>query len=276
MISAAVSRAAFPDLERGAREAAMGGASAAAAEDPGAIFRNSALTAELSFPAFSSSWSRPFGLSDLDNGSVAAAYPLSFGVMSAGVTFMGREGYYTETEVLLSFARKFDIGIHGNISPGAACRCSQLNISPVYGSDRTFSIDAGLLWKKSRRFSAGFAARNLTNSRLGLEEEALPRIYTFGVAARPFENVLLATDTAWENTAGFTRLIYRFGQEVLLFRPLILRAGFRTDPAAYSVGAGFLFFSFRVDYAYQFHPVLPGTHMITIHYRPSGFSDTAG
>jgi len=263
LLTGGISQAAFSDLDRSAREAAFGGAATAAADGPAAVFKNPALTTGISSTVLSSSWSRLFGLPDLDNISIAVVHPFDFGTISAGVSRLGRTGCYTESEALLAYAGNIDVGIYGNLSVGAAVRGMEVDISPVYGSDRTFGVDAGLLWKKSRRFRTGFAVRNLNAPVLGIDEEALPQVFTAGIAVRPFETVLLAVDAARERFAGFTRSVLRFGQEVRPHRRLALRAGFRTDPAGYTVGAGFFTSSCRIDYAYLFHPVLPGTHMIS-------------
>jgi hypothetical protein len=56
------------------------------------------------------------------------------------------------------------------------------------------------------------------------------------------------------------------GAEVKVVEMLTLRCGARSEPSSYSFGARFSMFEVMVDYAYNTHAVLGGTHHFGLGY----------
>jgi len=245
----------FERTEMGARASAFGNAYVGLADDVWAIFYNSGGLARIKSYQVSFFYSpQPFGLSELSNGSVAAAAPFNFGSLGFALRKYGFE-LYRELTGTLSYANTFK-GVHLGIN---------INYNSVtiknYGSAGTVGIDAGLIVPVIQNFQWGIFIKNLNSPTIGISKEKLPQSFTTGVAYLPISNFTLLLDM--EKEINFD-LAGRFGFEYWLIDAVALRGGVSDVPTQFSGGVGIRYSLFQVDYAFTTHQELGSTHCFSI------------
>jgi len=241
-----------------ARFQAMGQAGVGLANNPDAIFINCSGLAQLKGLALSAYYTRPFGMKELNFGSLAAIVPTSIGSFATGLASFGNE-IYREQSVILSLSRS----VKQNIYYGFNLHYMKLQISG-YGSDFSFGLDIGFLVRIIPKMRWGFFATNLNRAAMGKTSDNLPQTFGTGIAIFPVEDLTLDLDIFKDSMFP---LEFRCGIEYLLFHQIALRTGFSTEPAQFAAGLGFLFSHFELDYAVTTHPDLGLTHHLSFQLR---------
>jgi len=270
-LAADPARAAFEDLERGARPLALGGAHAALADDSAALFWNPAGMRLLSGGEVVAEVARPFGLRNLDQMACAVVQPTLLGSFGVGVTTLGRSDYYVEKSLRLAFARE----LHDRFLVGASVALLGLDIRPTYGADWGPSIDLGLLYRTTDRIRLGATLRHANGPSIGAIGIEPGRAGRLGIAFDVERGILLAADLAFEE--GFPARLH-VGQELRVHEMLALRAGIAATvgdpesgysrmPMTYSLGFGARVDRVRLDYAFVDHPSLGGTQRLGLVLR---------
>ena len=238
-----------------ARIQAMGQAYVGLANTPGAIFINCSGLAQLNCTAFSAYYTRPFGMKELNYGSLAATFSTSIGTFATGLISFGNE-FYREQSFLVSVNRS----AKHNIFYGFNLHYMKLQISG-YGSDFSFGADFGFLVQLTPKLNWGFFATNLNRATMGRNHDKLPQTFCTGVAIFPVDGLILNLDVFKDSMFP---LEFRCGMEYLLFQRIALRSGFSTEPAQFCAGFGFLFSNFQVDYAVTTHQSLGLSHHLSL------------
>lgn len=241
-----------------ARIQAMGQAYVGLANTPDAIFINCSGLAQVTNTSFSVFYTRPFGMKELNYGSVSAVVPTSFGKFATGLTSFGNE-FYHEQSFILSINRS----ARQNIYYGFNLHYMKLQISG-YGSDFSFGVDLGFLIKMAPKLSWGFFATNLNRATMGRTDDLLPQTFCTGISMFPINDLILNLDIFKDSMFP---LEFRCGIEYLLFHRIALRSGFSTEPAQFCAGFGFLFSRFEVDYAVTTHQNLGLTHHLSLQFQ---------
>jgi hypothetical protein len=268
--------AAFADIGYGARPLGMGGAYAALASDPYALFFNPACLPDVRGWQISTMYAKQFGIIPYTLGSAARGWGnrrgLGLAVLSSG------DEVLRETEVLAAFGFKlagsegllhdFALGItlkarmstFGDNSDGGEMR--------IRGSASGYGLDLGLRWKTAPAWTFGLLLRdaanrlNYTNETRGKRYgESVPAALILGTAYMPRSNLVFALD-AEKALAGDGRDRLMTGMEWRLFKALFLRAGFSQSLGddtnrKWNFGLGLQHFrkdfGIRFDFAYQLH-----------------------
>ncbi len=241
-----------------ARIQAMGQAGVGLANTPDAIFMNCSGLAQLNSIALSAYYTRPFGIKELNFGSLAVIVPTSIGSFATGLISFGNE-LYREQSLILSLSRS----AKQNIFYGLNLHYMKLQIDG-YGSDFSFSSDFGILIKVIPHMSWGFFATNLNRALMGKTNDYLPKTFGTGIAIFPVNDLILNLDIFKDSMFP---LEFRCGIEYLLFHRLALRSGFSTEPAQFCAGLGFQFSHFEVDYGVTTHQDLGLTHHLSFQLR---------
>ncbi len=247
-------RAAFDQFPPGARTGGLGLAFVALADDPTAVVENPAGLAFLARRQFSSFYSRPFGLKELETIFLSAGVPVRSVALGAGVHRFGFRRYHEEM-VFFSLSRKFS----GRFSVGITVFGGRLTI-PGYWDTQVVGINGGDLFRLTSRLTFAGVIKNATHAALARGEN-LPQELSAGAAFKLGKSAILSFQVTKATRFSFS---FRTGVEWTFFKRVILRSGFLTQPARFSAGFGVRFGTFQLDYAYLTHAVLGGTHQFSI------------
>ncbi len=275
------------ELEEGARPLAMGGAFVALAEDEHAIFYNPAALASLKELYFSGLYESRFAR--VNYGTLALALP-NFG---GQLFFLGIPGISERDEraVPLGELPYGQLGLIAGaglwlseapleldlpLAVGLQLKIYRVNTLPE-GSGTTLSLAPSLLWRQERLLLAGIPVQTL---RFGLIASDLlsPGIsygrghyeswgpgLRLGAAATLPDGLSMAFDVEANGTFHLGGEWQLRGLETLGMAELSVRLGLKNlgSLLAPSIGFGLRVNDFRVDYAFAWHPVLPGVHRIS-------------
>jgi hypothetical protein len=139
----------------------------------------------------------------------------------------------------------------------------RVSFSPTYKALSAWAMDVGVGVKFNNKVQLGSVVRNFNQPELLHNSDDIPIIFSSGIAVFPFEKVTLTFDLSYDKR--YKGQLY-FGQEVKLIKNLPLRFGIQTSPSRYAFGVGFNFERFNIDYAYLNHPVLDGSHKISLSF----------
>lgn len=188
----------------------------------------------------------------------------SFGIdyAAAAQTF----GFEMYRETVFTF--NLSVPVHDFLFIGSNTNLNHLFIQD-YGTDLSFSFDAGIRMFLSENFSLGFSATNLTSSSMTLSEDRLPQSFTgsIGYLSGPFNMGL-----EYYKEIGFPSAV-RVAAEYSPVRFLTVRTGTASGTNAFNAGLSLRFSSFEVEYGTMIHRVLGTTHSFGISVR---FGGTAG
>ncbi len=235
----------------GAHARGMGSAFVGLANSPDAIFLNSGGTAQLTSPAFSFFYTRPFGIKELDYLSFSGAFPTKFGTIASGCTIFGNK-LYQEQDIILNFSQSYDQKIFYGIN----LHYMKLQIND-YGSDVSYKIDIGFLSKITSSLNWGFFATNINRAHMGQKKDYVPQSFVTGLSLKPLDDTILNIDIYKELPFPIE---VRAGIEYLLFDRIAVRTGFTTEPSTFNAGLGFNFKNMTCDYAVTTHQDLGLTH----------------
>ncbi|MBK9732772.1 MAG: hypothetical protein IPO83_16075 [Chitinophagaceae bacterium] len=240
----------------GAKTNAMGGAGITLA-DPFSIFNNQAAMAfvkDISVGIFSE---RRFMMSELGYNAGGVILPTKSGVFGVSVSYSGFD-VYNEKKAGLSYARLFSKKISGSI------QFDYLGTSIAeYGNGSTFTFEAGLLVKITDKFSTGAHVFNPVRVNSGFIDEKAPTVLKLGISYEASDKVWLAAE-AKKDIDQAVQLCA--GLEYRVIDALHLRAGFGTNPALYTFGAGINVAQLKIDMAATYHQVLGVSPQLSISY----------
>jgi hypothetical protein len=236
--------------------AGIGGAYSAVVSEPLTIWYNPALTALADGRGgFSLSYRHLFALSDLEEISAAGIRqvrrPLTVGI---GATHLGEPSIYTEFVGLTTIAACPLPGL----SFGVGTRYRRTEFGGGAAAYAGATIDLGAAWRPDTCWVAAAAVREIT----------IDELYGAGDPGTVFDVSLawslppdLTVAGRWSKESDREG---RFGVGQLLHinRRATFLSGLRFDPIRYAVGGRLSHRSLRIDYCYESHPDLGGTHAV--------------
>ena len=262
-------QAIFDDYEPSPRARAMGGAFYSICDDANSIFYNPAglKTAGNSLMlGYTKIFSNDFQV--LNTVALSMELPKSFGSICIGLQSLDVDfqGVNLISEKIYALAHSFSLlkDIHSEINFGYTLNLYHLSINS-FGDQSTFGFNVGALAVLHQRTSIGFAVTNINNPKVGEDNRhELPQKIAMGISYIPYENVVTSVELK-KSMNGVTEI--HAGAEVKVFEILTLRCGVRNNPSSYSAGASFNLYDIIIDYAYNTHSTLSGTHHFGIGYR---------
>lgn len=240
----------------GARTNSMGGAGITLA-DPFSIFNNQAAMAFVKDISAGLFTERRFMLSELGYNASAVTLPTKSGVFGISAVYSGFD-VYNEKKASVAYARLFTENISGGI------QFDYLGTSIAeYGNGTTFTVEAGLLVKITDKLATGVHVFNPVRINSGFADEKVPTVLKLGLSYEAGEKLWLAAE-AKKNIDQ--RAQFCGGLEYRLIDELFLRAGFETNPALYSFGAGINIQQLKIDIATTYHQVLGISPQVSVSY----------
>ncbi|MBN2829781.1 MAG: hypothetical protein JXR56_05630 [Candidatus Cloacimonetes bacterium] len=258
----------FDDYGPSARARALGGAFYSISDDADAVFYN---PSGLEYAhneviiSYTDLWNT--GYNELKNIAVSykmgKAGTIGLGVQMFDVTF---EDVTLQSEQTYSINHAFTLfkDIHSEATIGYGVNIYRLSFDEQ-DTKATFGLNIGAMATLRQRTRLGFSVSNLNNPKIGAEsKDDLPQLMAIGLSYIPYEMVTTSIEMKQE-FGGETS--FMSGLEITPVKALTLRAGVHNKPNVITFGAGINMFNVLVDYAYNSHVALNGTHHIAIGYK---------
>jgi hypothetical protein len=251
-----VSLSAHENNGRGTKAIALANAFVALADNPWAVSYNPAGLPQVCSPEVATFYiPQQFGIPELRTISISGSYAVNPGTVGAFIEQFGFDLYRT-TSVGLGYG----VSLEGGVSVGAAIDVERTSIAR-YGVSNDVTLDVGLLGRPLDKLTIGFCLKNITASRIGLNQERLPQYLTIGTCYTPFKDFCLVTEV--EKDIQFP-LVVKAGIEETFFEFLSVRCGVANNPDKFSAGIAIRYSSIEFGYAGYSHSDLGWTHQIEV------------
>lgn len=266
-LAAESSNAHFERLVTSARSLSLGGAFVGTSDDPSASVHNPAGLARIDAMSFLTTYQKPYGLDDLDEGYAAAAFPLNFGVVGLSWHHLGMRGTATEDLITLAFGRDL---IHNtqdaSLSVGANLDLARVSMDAPGASKNVFTGGLGVLLRPFPAIGIGYRVGNIREGAFDLVagggDTRLVRTQAWGLSLKWHNRVTLSVERKkdvggeWRDHAGV---------EVVMSRNFRLRSGL--DGRYAVAGVGFLWAGLSVDVGTASNEYLGSTYIISLGYK---------
>jgi len=259
----------FDDYEPSPRARALSGAFYSTSNDAFAVFYNPAGLVKAG-KNLAMSYTHRYGedFSVLSTAAVSWELPgkygsIGFGLMAHDVDYMD-VNLMSEKVYALSHSFNLLSDIHSEINLGYSLNMYHLSISG-FGEQPSFGLNLGAIAVLHQRTRIGFAVNNINNPKVGEDNRHdLPQKMSIGIAYEPYENITTIFELR-KSVDDDTEI--HSGAEVKVMDILTLRFGVRNNPASYSGGVGFTIYDIKLDYGFNTHSTLNGTHHIGLGYK---------
>ncbi len=240
-------------LPVGARSLGMGATYVALANTADAVFLNPGGLSQIDGIEVAFFYQKPFGLADVNYGTVALTMPVAGFRAGLGLLSLGNS-LYSDQMISAVFSHHY----LNKLYYGVAMSYWRTHIQS-YGTAGALTFDLGMLFSVQPELRFGFMAQNINRAKRG--SETRPQTLSAGIAVLPFDKLLLSLDVYKD--VRFDAEI-RFGVEVKPWQILALRAGVANKPDRFSAGFGLVVGRFKVDYAFVTHNDLGLTHQTSL------------
>lgn len=240
----------------GARQNGLGYASSCL-NDEWSLFNNIGGMADVkNFTTSFTYDARPY-LKSFNRMAFVLANPFTFGVIGLGASRFG-DDLYNEQVLTAGFSNHV-----GLASLGLKVNYVQYR-AEGFGSTSAFTISFGGIAQLTPSFAVGAHLININQPRISsTDTDRIPTYFIAGVALRPSEKVLILSEIEKDLDHSPT---WKAALEYQAHQKLSFRTGFNINPNAAFIGLGFKPGKFLLDYAFQYHPDLGGSHQATVGY----------
>ncbi|MBL7856938.1 MAG: hypothetical protein JNM57_04555 [Cyclobacteriaceae bacterium] len=243
----------------GARQNGLAYASACL-QDEWSVFNNIAGMADVKkLQAGFTYDARPY-LKSFDRMAVAVVNPIKIGSLGVGASRMG-DDLYNEHVLAVGFSNHFglaSLGIRANYIQYRA---------EGFGSAHAITISFGGIAQLTPAISVGAHIVNINQPKIStISDERIPTYLMAGVAIHPTEKVLILSEIEKDIDHAPK---WKTALEYQAHKKLSFRTGFTINPGAAFFGFGFKA-KFSLDYAFQYHPEVGGSHQATVGYTFPG------
>jgi hypothetical protein len=248
---------AFDNCGTSAKALSLGGSSVALGDEASVISTNPGGLGFFKKIGFQASISRLFDLDELSEKEFYLVYPFKSFSLGGGAYVFGKTNYYQEMALALAWGYR----LKDYLSFGSNLKYMRVSFSPTYKALSALGADFGAVFKFNDKVQFGMAIKNFNQPKLVDNSDDILTIFSSGIAVFPYEEVNLTFDFSYDKTYKGQ---LHFGQEIKLIKNLPLRFGIQTSPSRHAFGVGFNLEKIDIDYAYLSHPVLDGSHKISL------------
>jgi len=221
----------FEDFPVSPRVSAMGGASAALADDASSVRSNPAGMVQCGKTEFESSYTNLYDADGLYLGSLSAVFPS--GVYAWGVSWqrLSLTGIYSEDIFSFAFARQFSDSVSLGLSVSDLRSCVSGFESDFYKNDvKAAALDAGVLWQPADDWMLGAVFEKINEPTPSGSSEKLYSRQMAGLKYQPFDGGMAVFEYDFshrEVSAGF---------EVVVGKILPVRLGVNRGRMTFGIG----------------------------------------
>lgn len=239
------------DWPRSIRQLSLGFTAMGDKTDPLLIFSNPSAPGFIQKWGVSSSYSRPYGIKELDIAALGLAKRWQKIVFAAGISNFGFE-LFKEQKFIFGFV----IPIIKNLPFGIAFHYQRIEIKN-YGNTSAYTIDLGWQYKIIPGLDIMGTFQNIRRATIGQEQQPLPQILRMGMLFKPVSQISMVTEVYKDISFGPEA---RFGFDAKVLERLFLRIGFTRNPSRFTGGFGLNVLGFNMDYGFSYHQMLGYTH----------------
>lgn len=261
LLSCSVIFAAHDPVSRGAKAAAMGGASVANVDFWG-VFNNPAVNAYIRDISAGAYFENRYLLKELSYRGLGVVLPVAQN--DAFALNVQQFGYaqYLESKVGLAYSKKF------GESFSAGLQFDYLNtfIGEGIGNKHSFTFEFGLFSRFNKKLSLGFMAFNPARMKLSDYNgynDYIPVILKLGARYEFSERISAISEVEKDIYRDF---VMRFGLDYKLTDFLYVRGGLSTGVVAYSFGVGLDYNNIKFDISTSVHQILGPSPQISLMY----------
>ena len=249
-----------------ARVLSLGGAFVSTADDPAAAAVNPAGLARTASLSFLTTYQKPYGLDDLDEGSAAAALPFKWGVFGLTWHHFAMRDVLSEDVLKLAFGRDL---IHNtqdaSLSVGASLDLARVSLHEPSRSQNQFTGSLGVLLRPFPVIGIAYAVGNVREGAFDLipggGKTQLNRTQTWGVSIQWHKRATLSLEKKKTVYGEWTE---HAGLEVILAPGFVLRSGL--DGRYAVAGIGLSRSGLSVDLGTASHEYLGSTYVVSFGY----------
>ena len=237
------------ETQVGAREVSLGNASVALIS-PFSVFHNQAALAKFKRVSAAIDYRQPFLIEEYSDRALALVVPTSLSNFAFGIRQKGLPDYH-ETRLGIAMARNFG----EKFSAGLQFDYFMMDF-PEQGKSRgTFFIEFGILYQPKRSIIIGLHVYN--PSKAAIESlnfiSRLPLVATAGIVFKPSDHLLITNAIEYSDN---NQLNISAGIEYQVSDHFFLRCGLTGAPVSHSVGIGYKWNIFTIDFAMAHHQSL--------------------
>jgi hypothetical protein len=277
-------KAGFSQSSPGMAGQSLGGGYSAKADDPSALFLNSAGLSQAQQTELSLSYSKPFaGLPGVSFQQGYAAMVLPMGqkwTLGLGGSTFDADGLLTEQEGALGLAfqttRRLSLGVSATYLRHSYNVSGEAADDPLFSKGRAKGapgVDVGALYHASRRVSLALSGRHLNRPDVGLVSKDLVPLEALAGARVRLGPVNLLADVmlrdAGQEVAYRREITWAAGTEWTALSNLLLRAGL--NRGSLTTGFGLVMGNMRLDYSFALSSVMEqdnaGGHHAALSYK---------
>lgn len=258
--------AGFLKIGVGARAAALGDAFTVIVDDSTSLYWNPAGLIRIKERQLSANYNMWFA--GINQGYLGMSFPLSRGVMAAGVNYVnmgdfeGRDEAGNPTGNFTASALNYHLGYASGNDKNLIWGISAGVVQDTIADDikRTYAANLGLIFKSSELLSLGLVVQNVGGE---LGDDPLPFLAKIGMALT-WESLLLVVDIAKPTDDD---VYYCAGIEWWAWDGIALRVGYKTNQdigEGLTAGLGFKKGKIQFDYAYVPYGELGDTHKVSL------------
>lgn len=243
----------------GARESALANAVVAL---PGSftIFHNQAFLSECNNPAVGISYRQPYFIKGYSESAIALTYPISTAVFAVAVS-QTSVASYKESNLGIALSKV----LARNLSAGLLFNYFYFNLPESGQHKGSIQVDGGIRYVCSSRLKLGFHIRNMfsTQSETFQYQLTFPLFLRSGVSFGLTERLLLVGESYFEKDIGVG---IRLGTEAALSGNFMIRVGLSTKPVQHSLGFGYKWKQYQLDFAMVHHEMLGYTPLLSLSF----------
>jgi hypothetical protein len=218
-----------------------------------AFLLNPAVTASLKEMNIGLIYFKPYTIGELNAASITSNFKIKNSGAGLSISSFGNS-LYQESQLTLNlsqafFEQRFCLGLNINL----------YNIKVQdYPNLNTYGIDLGILYIANESFRSGFSIENINQPSIKTHTEELPLIARWGIGLRLDEKI--QTYVAVEKDSWFAPNL-SFGMDYQAGSFLSIQTGYKTYPSVPSIGFILKKNWIYIQYGFQYHFELGGTHL---------------
>lgn len=258
----------FDQLVPSSRRVALG-AFVSVVDDASATVVNPAALVQAGAYSLTSTYIKPYGVDDLDEGFVAGSYRTGIGTVGASWHYTGQRGVSNENLFTLAFARDLiRTSEDASLSLGASLDVARVSVADVFDASQTLVTGgASVYMRPFPVIGVAYAIRNLNQPEFDLIEGGgktpLERVQSWGFSYEWHERVTFSYERREQTRKDWHSFV---GVEVEMNRHLALRSGVSGGAASGGIGVGWRGAVF--DAGFRSHEILGTSYVVSVGYTP--------